>query len=218
MNQSEKNQQEYLKNLGIYIEKNGDGFFMLKKLNGQPIKEHLNAQCSGGRPAGRNIPDAYNKTTGGNSVKGGAVNRNPKFEMLASYNNANPLNNPDNGIKGGAAPSNQNAKPNPTGDKAKFEIIASFENKQNNIEKGDQIQQVKISGDKAERKTDNRDQPIPIEYTFQSKKPTGAITHEYIVKPKDTLYGLSKKFNVTIKAISRLIYITNPTKRNFRQY
>ena len=56
------------------------------------------------------------------------------------------------------------------------------------------------------KKTDNRKRPITPEENLKRSK-DGLVIYE--IKPYDTLYGLAKKFNTTVKAISELNDLTD---------
>lgn len=161
--------KEYLRDIGLYVEKNQDGFFMLKKVDGMEVGEYLKWRCSGFRsdlnPA--NIPAAYDITMNGNTAKGG------ESLVVSSFN-------------GSAAPSENQAKGESKAAVTNSNwLIASFEGGNTKAKTSDLAETVKSD--------------IPKEYDMPTPQNNNTtINEKHIIKTGDTLYNLSKKYNVSV--------------------
>ncbi|MGB0864252.1 MAG: LysM peptidoglycan-binding domain-containing protein [Saprospiraceae bacterium] len=116
---------EYVEDIGLYIEKNGDGFFMLKTIDKKPIKDYLKSECA----AKQDVPSGYNQPLSkGNTAKGGQVNNskiNDKVTLVSAYNSNNPKLGNGNTAKGGSTIPKSYSQPI----KKKVEVVASFNKK-----------------------------------------------------------------------------------------
>jgi LysM repeat protein len=213
---------EYVEDVGLYIEKNADGFFMLKKVDGIEVKDYLRSECV----AKQSTPSSYNQPlTKGNTVKGGNINNskiNNKVTLVAAYDAKKSNLESGNTAKGGTVIPKEYNQPI----KKKVEIVAPFSKKNTsklngeNTSKGgtaipkeyNQTTKVKSKGIVVE--FPYKEKNIPTEYNAMTQKGSRYISGKavkYTVRSKDTLYSLSKKYNTTVQELMKWNGLTSQT-------
>jgi len=184
--------KEYLKDIGLYIEKNGDGFFILKQIDRMLLSDYLKWRCSGFRTdlnPNNNRPTEYNQLTGNNTAKGGNVQNynqqsNPNTEVVASYNNGSHSSD-GNTVKGGVSIPTQYSETT-TQNTGAF-IIATYEgNAKEPITKSKPL----------------NGEIIPTGYDAVATKGGNSVVQplkgRHVIVKGDTLYSLSKKYGASI--------------------
>lgn len=209
--------KEYLKDVGLYIEKNTDGFFMLKKIDDMPLDDYLKWRCSGFRTDMRpnNRPSEYDKLVGENTAKGDVqtniqptvssntnanttattINNNGGSMMIATYNKI------ENTTKGGEViPTEYNETSAATNNITDNFIIATYANSTK-----------KETTDNS--KLDNK--LIPTQYDTEVINTKGTavkpLKGRHFVVKGDTLYSLSKKYGVSIDEIKSWNHLPDNT-------
>jgi LysM repeat protein len=173
---SPKISKEFLKNIGLYTEKNGDGLFILKRIDNMLLNDYLTWHCSNSAtdltPTNRST--AYDNLAG-NTAKGGQTNSS---QVIASYNRKN-----GNTAKGGTIIPTQYSQTT-TRNTDNF-IIATY--------KGTATKQ---ATQKPEPKI------IPTGYNATGIGTKGSsvqpLKGRHFVVKGDTLYSLSKKHGVSV--------------------
>lgn len=201
---------EYVEDIGLYIEKNADGFFMLKKVDGIAANDYLKSECI----TKQSTPNSYNQPLSkGNTAKGGDVNNN-KITLVAAYDGSKSNLGSGNTAKGGSAVPQEYNQPT----KKKIEIVAPFNNANNSKLNGENTpkggadipkeynQNTKTKSENVVIEFPYKEKTIPTEYSAMTQKGARFINGKaikYTVRPKDTLYSLSKRYDTTIQELMK---------------
>lgn len=202
--------KEFLKDVGLYIENNGDGLFILNTIDYMSLNDYLKWRCSGFRTDldPNNRPSEYDKLADNNTAKGGTQLISSMIDTVSVLR--------DNTTKGGAQTYSQQTT---TVNNNNSEIVATY-SKNRNTAKGGTSTPTQYS-ETTTRNTDNfiiatyegNVKKDVTEYKYKNDKivPTGydviatkggptvkSLKGRHFVTKGDTLYSLSKKYGTSI--------------------
>lgn len=188
--------KEYLRDIGLYIEKNDDGFFILKEIDHMELNAYLKWRCSGFRsdfdpnnpnpaPVQISTSNTYELLPGRNTSKGDARNVSQTAQgslVIASYDKNGTAISDDNAIQGNT-PKGENIIPQQYSETITSDYINT--------------------GDFVIAPYENGESAVPEEYNqpIENKVDNTKINQKHTVAKGETLYSLSKEYNVSVDDI-----------------
>ena len=201
--------KEFLKDVGLYIEKNNEGFFILKTIDHMALNDYLKWRCSGFRTDlnPNNRPSEYDKLVGENTAKGDVQTNNQQTSSTSTTNTNNEsmviatyTKNENTTKDGEVIPKEYNQTTTNNTNYTDNFIIATYQGSTKNV----------TTDNKS-----NNDKMIPTEYDTDVVSTKGTTEKQlkgrHLVVKGDTLYSLSKKYGVSIDEMKSWNHLADNT-------